>query len=153
IPEIVKYPRLKKPGACFVTLKENGRLRGCIGTLFPGKPLYENVARMAVSAAFYDYRFPPLRKEELEKIKIEISVLSPLKRIKSFEEIEVGKHGLYLIKGSYRGVLLPQVATEYGWDRWQFLQAVSRKAGLPPDAYKEGAVIYIFTAEVFGEEE
>ena len=153
IPEIVKYPRLKKPGACFVTLKENGRLRGCIGTLFPGKPLYENVARMAVSAAFYDYRFPPLRKEELEKIKIEISVLSPLKRIKSFEEIEVGKHGLYLVKGSYRGVLLPQVATEYGWDRWQFLQAVSRKAGLPPDAYKEGAVIYIFTAEVFGEEE
>jgi len=106
---------------------------------------------MAVEAAFHDYRFPPIRKEELSAVKIEISVLSPLKKIRDFQEIEVGRHGLFLIKGVHSGVLLPQVATEYHWTRREFLEAVSRKAGLPPDAYRNGATIYIFTAEVFGE--
>ncbi len=89
--------------------------------------------------------------KELEEIEIEISVLSPLRRVRNVEEIEVGKHGLYIVKGRNAGLLLPQVATEHGWDREAFLAGVCRKAGLPEDAWWEGATLYAFTAEVFGE--
>lgn len=143
---------LKVNAGVFVTLKTGGeQLRGCIGNFVSDIPIYLNVYKMAREAAFSDPRFMPLGNVELERIKIEISVLSPLKKIDELDNIEVGKHGLYLIKGPCHGVLLPQVATECNFDRRGFLEAVSMKAGLPPDAYKEGADICTFSAIVFGE--
>jgi AmmeMemoRadiSam system protein A len=106
---------------------------------------------MAVQAAVGDPRFPAMESEELDKINIEISVLSELEKIDDINKIEVGKHGILIRKGFYSGLLLPQVATEYGWDRNEFLEHTCFKAGLPADAYKSGADIYIFSAEVFGE--
>lgn len=145
IPETLKH----KQGA-FVTIKKKGELRGCIGYIKGYLPLYETVEEMAKHAAFNDPRFEALKKEELKDIEIEISVLSPLKKIKSLDEIEVGKHGLYIEKGFYSGLLLPQVATEHNWDRKTFLEHTCYKAGLDKDAYKEKDTdIYIFTAEVF----
>lgn len=136
---------------CFVTIKIRDRLRGCIGTFSTGKPLYAAVQEMAAAAATQDPRFYPLTPEELDEIRIEISVLSPLKKISSTEEIKVGIHGLYIEKGLSRGVLLPQVATEYGWDRETFLAQTCLKAGLEPDAWEKDADISIFTAQIFGE--
>jgi AmmeMemoRadiSam system protein A len=142
------------PRALFVTLRSQGRLRGCIGTLEASAALFESVKDLAVSSAFHDPRFPPLRREEMDGLNIEISVLSPLEKISSLEEIEVGKHGLYAKMGTRSGVLLPQVPVEQRWNRTQFLQHTCRKAGLPPDAWQKGEVdFYSFTAEVFGEEE
>ncbi len=135
---------------CFVTLKIHGKLRGCIGTFSSEKPLSSVIQEMAVSAATRDPRFYPLRKEELEDLEIEISVLSPLKRIDSVDEIQVGIHGLYIEKDLFRGVLLPQVAVEYGWDRTAFLEQTCLKAGLEKDAWKKESDIYIFSAEIFG---
>jgi len=107
-----------------------------------------------LSASLNDPRFPPLTEEELRDIDIEISVLSPLKEIQDVSEIEVGRHGIYITRGYQSGVLLPQVATEYGWDRETFLQHTCQKAGLPPDAWKqEGTKIEIFDAQVFGEKD
>ncbi|OYD17214.1 hypothetical protein CH333_01595 [candidate division WOR-3 bacterium JGI_Cruoil_03_44_89] len=146
-----EFPVLKEMKGAFVTIEKNGRLRGCIGYIYPIKPLCETINEMARQAAIADPRFPPLKENELDDIKIEISVLSPLKRIKDIEEIEVGKHGLYIVKGHFSGLLLPQVATNYGWDIETFLEEVSMKAGLPPYAWKN-AELYIFEAEVFGEE-
>jgi hypothetical protein len=148
-----KYPSLKQKRGAFVTLLKEGNLRGCIGIIEPLYPLYQVIQEMAISAAFKDPRFPPLTKEELSLTEIEISVLSPLKK-GTIEEIEVGKHGVYLIKGFYRGVLLPQVPVEYGWDKKTFLEHLCLKAGLHPNCYKEEDVeIYLFTAEVFKESE
>ncbi|WP_038054899.1 AmmeMemoRadiSam system protein A [Thermodesulfobacterium hydrogeniphilum] len=145
------YVHLWEKRGAFVTLLKEGHLRGCIGILEPLYPLYEVIQEMALSAAFKDPRFPPLRKEELPLIEIEISVLSPLKK-GSVEEIEVGKHGVYIIKGFYKGILLPQVPLEYGWDKKTFLEHVCLKAGLDPDCYKDPETeIYLFTAEVFKE--
>ena len=142
---------LKKNAGVFVTLKTEGvQLRGCIGNFISLVPLYVNVYKIAQEAAFADPRFRPLANSELGEIKIEISVLSPLKKISDLEEIEIGKHGIYLIKGPYHGVLLPQVAVEHNMDRKGFLEATSIKAGLPPDAYKHNADIYIFSALIFG---
>jgi len=141
---------LKNSGA-FVTLEKAGNLRGCIGYIQPIMPLYETVSRAAIAAATQDTRFTPVSKEELKQIKIDISVLSPLKRIEDVSEIEVGKHGLIIRKRGYSGLLLPQVATEEGWDRMTFLQHTCLKAGLPTDAWKENADIYVFTADVFSE--
>ena len=104
-----------------------------------------------INAATRDPRFPPMKPSEIDKVEIEISVLTPLKKISDISEIEVGKHGLYLVKGANAGLLLPQVATEFGWNRRQFLEAVSEKAGLEKDAWKRGAEIYIFEAQVFSE--
>jgi AmmeMemoRadiSam system protein A len=105
---------------------------------------------MAEAAAFDDPRFPPVTKEELKDLSIEISVLTPFKQITDVSEIEVGKHGIYMERGFYSGLLLPQVATEYGWDRETFLEQTCRKAGLPPDAWKEkNTKIYIFSADIF----
>jgi AmmeMemoRadiSam system protein B/AmmeMemoRadiSam system protein A len=138
----------KKGG--FVTLKKGGQLRGCIGHIIGNKPLYKLVGEMAVAAAFNDPRFNPVTEAELSDLEIEISVLTPLRRVKHVDEIEVGKHGILMKKGLYSGLLLPQVATEYGWDRKTFLEYTCLKAGLPKDAWKdEGTIIYVFSAEVF----
>ena len=109
---------------------------------------------MALESALRDPRFYSISSSELGSINIEISVLSPLKRIENLEEIEVGKHGLFLKKGFYQGLLLPQVATEYGWGRTQFLKQACHKAGLPNDCYKQKSCeIFIFSAAVFGEKD
>jgi len=137
----------------FVTLTKNGKLRGCIGYIQPVKPLYQAVQEMAIAAATRDTRFPSITASELKDIKIEISALSPLQRIYDVNKIEVGKHGLYIIKGWASGLLLPQVATDLGWDREEFLENVCRKAMLPLNAWKDkDAELYIFSAEIFHEE-
>jgi len=142
---------LRRDGA-FVTLKLHGTLRGCIGHMVTSEPLYRTIQECAISAATADPRFPPLTKEELSEIQIEISVLSPMKRVGDIEEIQVGVHGLMIVTPKGRGVLLPQVAVEEGWDRAAFLRGVCRKAGLPQDAWKQqDAALYRFTATVFGE--
>ncbi|KPJ48326.1 MAG: hypothetical protein AMJ41_05155 [candidate division Zixibacteria bacterium DG_27] len=149
----VKERRLTELGAAFVTLEKNGRLRGCIGYTTAEKPLYQTVSECAIMAATQDPRFPRLTEDELGEIEIEISVLSPLRKIESIDEIVVGLHGLYIKKGERRGLLLPQVATDWKWNRREFLENVCRKSGLPLDAWKEGADIYVFSAEIFREGE
>jgi AmmeMemoRadiSam system protein A len=145
-----KFPQLK--AGAFVTLHKQGELRGCIGTFRSDRNLEDVVRDMAIAAAFEDPRFSPLEPEELDEVDIEISVLSPLREIKDVNEIEVGKHGLYISRGFRSGVLLPQVATEYNWDRETFLVHTCLKAGLPEDAWKDPKTkIEVFTAEVFGE--
>ncbi len=145
-------PGLNGPNGCFVTIKQQGRLRGCIGNFISDQPIYRLVQEMALSAATRDPRFYPMKPHDLEEFKLEISVLSPLRKIQSVEEIQVGRHGIYIVKGSYRGVLLPQVASEYGWDRDTFLRHTCLKAGLPENAWQKECDIFIFSAQVFGEE-
>ena len=142
---------LNLESGCFVTIKQGDQLRGCIGNFVSDKPLYRLVQEMAVSAATRDPRFYPMKAGDLADFDLEISVLSPLELISAVDEIQVGKHGLYIIKNSYRGVLLPQVATEYGWDRETFLKHTCLKAGLPENAWTKDCQIYIFSALVFGE--
>jgi AmmeMemoRadiSam system protein A len=134
---------------CFVCIKINGMLRGCIGNFLSDQPLYKLVQEMAVSAATRDPRFYPMKTDDLKEFDLEISVISPLHKISTIEEIEVGVHGLYLEKNFSRGVLLPQVAVEYGWDRNTFLSQTSIKAGLGKDDWQEGTDIYTFSALVF----
>lgn len=147
----VTSPGLVAEHGCFVTIKQEGRLRGCIGNFVSDKPLYNLVQEMAVAAATQDPRFYPLKPSDLDNFTLEISVLSPLKKISSVNEVQVGTHGLYIVKNTYRGVLLPQVATEYSWDRETFLKHTCLKAGLPENAWKKECEIYTFTALVFGE--
>lgn len=143
---------LAVPRGAFVTLTSGGRLRGCIGRLTPSGPLVETVRSMARAAAFEDPRFAPLGREEWPGVHIEISVLGPLERLSSVEDVVIGVHGLYIVQGFRAGVLLPQVATEWGWDRDEFLVQVCRKAGLPSGAWKDPtAELYRFEAAVFGE--
>jgi AmmeMemoRadiSam system protein A len=145
-------PLLCEPRGVFVSLHRQGRLRGCIGYLEAIKPLGEAVVEMAAAAAFHDPRFQPLRKEELAGLDVEISVLTPMERLENVENIEVGKHGLYIEKGGRRGLLLPQVAVDCRWDRLTFLAQTCVKAGLPPLAWKdEDALIYTFTADIFSD--
>ena len=145
---------LKEERGAFVTLKKSGHLRGCIGYIKAVKPLWETVQEMAVAAAFHDPRFPSLKPEELKDLTFEISVLSPLQRVKHINEIEVGKHGLYIVRGHNSGLLLPQVASEYGWDRETFLTETCSKAGLQPQAWQDKETeIYIFSADYFGDAE
>lgn len=145
-------PLLSQPRGVFVTLNRQGRLRGCIGYLEAVKPLMAAVAEMAVAAAFCDTRFPPLREEELADLRVEISILSPLRQIDNPEEIQVGRHGLYLERGPCRGLLLPQVATEYNWDRLTFLKQTCVKAGLPENAWQDPATrLYVFSADILHE--
>jgi MEMO1 family protein len=137
----------------FVTLNEGGKLRGCIGYIQPIKPLYLAVQELAVNAAKNDRRFSPVTKAELKKIKIEISALNRLKRLREVSEINVGSDGLYIIKGDRSGLLLPQVAVEWGWGREEFLKQVCLKAGLPEAAWQEqDALLYRFSAAVFRED-
>ncbi|MCK9304323.1 MAG: AmmeMemoRadiSam system protein A [Bacteroidales bacterium] len=141
---------LESECGAFVTLYKKGRLRGCIGHLTGDMPLWKMVREMAFASSLRDYRFSTVTEEELPDIKIEISVLSPLKKIGSPGEIILGKHGIYIVKGGKSGVFLPQVATETGWSREEFLGHCARdKAGIGWDGWKS-AEIYIFTAEIFG---
>jgi AmmeMemoRadiSam system protein A len=139
----------EKCGA-FVTIKNRGSLRGCIGYVRGSLPLHETVRDMAIQAAFHDPRFAPVTKDEWKDCDFEISVLTPMKKIKSVDEIEVGVHGLYIEKGVHSGLLLPQVATEQGWGRTEFLEYTCYKAGLPKDAWRSKDIaMYIFSADVF----
>jgi AmmeMemoRadiSam system protein A len=143
---------LERPHGAFVSLHKAGQLRGCIGHVAEDLPLRLVVAEMAWAAAREDSRFPPVSKEETSEIEVEISVLSPLFPIRP-EEIVPGKHGLMVRRGLYRGLLLPQVAAACHWDAERFLGETCRKAGLSPDAWKRGATLEAFTAEVITEGE
>jgi AmmeMemoRadiSam system protein A len=143
-------PHLAAPRGAFTSLYLNGELRGCVGYILPVSSVYHAVIDTARAAAFEDTRFYPVTIEEATQLKIELSVLSPPRPI-SAEEVEVGRHGLLISLAGQRGLLLPQVPTERNWDRITFLDQTCRKAGLPSDAWKHGATIEAFTAEVFGE--
>jgi AmmeMemoRadiSam system protein A len=147
-------PVLKTPCGCFVTLHVDGHLRGCIGTFQAAQPILDTVREMA-EAALQDPRFlnQPLRKTDLPRLQIEISVLSPLEKTADPLSLELGKHGIYIRRGYASGCFLPQVATETGWTKEEFLAyCCSHKAGLPADAWKDPKTdVYLFTAEVFGE--
>ena len=143
-------PHMEEKRGAFTTLHLEGELRGCVGYVIAVYSLYQTVAETAVAAALHDIRFPPVTAEEAPRLKIEISVLSPLCPI-SPEQIEIGRHGLVITYGTRRGLLLPQVPLEHGWDRLTFLEQTCLKAGSPPDAWRRGAVIEAFTAEVFAE--
>ena len=151
-PAPVSSPRLESRSGAFVSLHKRGALRGCIGRFESQGPLIETIKDMAKAAAFEDPRFPPLKPNELDEVDVEISVLTPMRRIDDLEEIEVGRHGLYMVRGPMRGVLLPQVATEYHWDRQAFLEHTCQKAGLEKDCWRDDRTeIFVFSAEVFGE--
>jgi AmmeMemoRadiSam system protein A len=147
----VKSGILKENRGAFVTLTVDGQLRGCIGYPLPVKPLDETIIEMAVAAATQDTRFEPLRADELKRLKIEISVLGLPKPVRGPEEVEVGRHGIIVSKGYFKGLLLPQVPVEHGWDRETYLRHGCLKAGLPPEEWKNGARIEVFTAQVFSE--
>ena len=142
--------RLAEARGAFTTLHLDGSLRGCVGYILAAHPLYRTIAETAQAAAFHDYRFLPVSREEAPRLKIEISVLSPLHPI-SAEEIEIGRHGLMVTCGSRRGLLLPQVPLEYGWSRETFLQQTCVKAGLSPDAWHSDTKLESFTAEIFSD--
>jgi AmmeMemoRadiSam system protein A len=145
-------PALMAPCGAFVTLKQGDSLRGCIGSIAATRPLVETVRDMAVAAAFEDPRFPPLSRGEWPSVRIEISALSPFEKISDVSRISVGTHGIMIRQGARSGLLLPQVASEQGWDRGTFLAHACRKAGLPADAWKSpDASIEIFSAIVFGD--
>ena len=153
-PEDACTPTLEENGCCFVTLHRQGHLRGCIGTFHPGRPLWKTAQEMAVQASSRDPRFRPVAAEEIPEIDLEISVLTPSVPVSDPGEIEVGRDGLIISRGHTRGVLLPQVATENGWDREEFLDHTCRKAGLSAGAWRgEDTTIERFTADVFGEKE
>ncbi len=142
---------LRQPCGAFVTLNEENRLRGCIGRFEPGDPLYKVVEDMAVASATQDYRFSPVRREELASVEIEISVLTPLRRIRSIDEIQMGKHGIYIKKGGRAGTFLPQVAEETGWTKEEFLgHCAQDKAGIGWDGWRD-ADIFVYEALVFHE--
>lgn len=142
--------KCKQNAGAFVTLTINRNLRGCIGYIEPIKPLYQTVIECAANAAFEDPRFKPLTKEEFKKIHIEISVLSPLKKIQLFNELTLGKDGLLVVKGNRRGVLLPQVATQFGFSKDEFFHHTCQKAGIYPFEYND-VTMYTFTATIFDE--
>jgi AmmeMemoRadiSam system protein B/AmmeMemoRadiSam system protein A len=151
VPEFnVDSATLKENRGAFVTITKKGQLRGCIGYIEGRGPLHKTVEEMAEAAAFRDPRFGSVTERELPDLEYEISVLTPLQRITDVNEIEVGKHGIYMKKGWNSGLLLPQVATEYGWDRQTFLEHTCQKAGLPTNAWKDKSTeIYIFSADIF----
>src|SRR5579872_214435 len=136
----------------FVSLHRDGDLRGCIGHLEANEPLSAVIPRCAIAAATTDPRFPAVSPQELPNLWIELSILGPLEPVRGSEDFEVGRHGLVVELGQRRGVLLPQVATEWNWSRDVFLAQTCRKAGLPADGWKHGARVWRFEAEVFGED-
>ncbi len=152
IPEYTPdEPGLLQEVAAFVTLRRrNGELRGCIGRIEVSQPLYRTVQESVISAATNDFRFPPVTAAELNDILIEISALSPFRPLGSPDEIQIGRHGLLIRKDLRVGLLLPQVASDRGWDRDEFLRAICLKAGLPTDSWRD-ADLYVFSAEVFEE--
>lgn len=154
----VVLPKEEKPvlwekWGVFVTLKKREELRGCIGRIEPTEPLIKAVSHVALEAAFNDPRFAPLREEELEGLSLEVSILSPLRKVRHPEEIQVGRDGLLVHKEFSSGLLLPQVAVESRWTREEFLTYTCLKAGLPATSWREeGVDFYTFTAEVFSED-
>lgn len=153
-PEIVKdNPVLESMSGAFVTLTKNNQLRGCIGYIIANEELYKTVSKAAVQAALHDPRFEELKESEVDKVKIEISVLSEPFPMNDYDEIEIGKHGV-ILEEPRRALLLPQVPVEHGLDRDQFLSALCDKAGLYSDYWKETKLkMSLFTANVFSEEE
>ncbi len=141
---------LAEPRGVFTSIYLCGELRGCVGYVLANYPVYRAVAETARAAAFEDDRFPPVAGEEAARLEIQLSVLTPPRPVRA-EEIEVGRHGLHISWHGRRGLLLPQVPLEHGWDRQTFLEQTCRKAGLPPDAWQKGASLEAFSAEVFGE--
>ena len=142
--------KLREHFGAFVTLTLDGSLRGCIGRIVCDQPLYQTIAQMALAAAFEDPRFPPLTSAEFEQAHVEISILSPVTACPDPSLVEVGRHGLIVRRGHKQGLLLPQVPVEWQWDRETFKAQTCRKAGLPPDAWKQpGTEMYWFEAEVF----
>ena len=142
---------LDNPHGAFVTIHCHGDLRGCLGRLDPREPLAEIVAQLAASVSDSDPRFPPVRPGELGGIEVEISVLTPEREVTSIADVEVGRHGLIVEQGGRRGLLLPQVAAEHGWDAETFVSHTCLKAGLPSDAWRHGARVLVFEAQVFGD--
>jgi AmmeMemoRadiSam system protein A len=153
LPALPPSGGLDRHSGAFVTLRVDQRLRGCIGYPEADQHLLEVVQRCAISAATQDPRFPPLAVEDLLVVGLEISVLGPVEQVTEIAEIQVGRHGLVVQRGYRRGLLLPQVAIEWTWDRETFLAQTCIKAGLPADAWQKGARIFRFEAEVFCEED
>ena len=143
-------PSLSTPACVFVTLRRGGELRGCIGDISGRTPLHEAVARSAVLAASEDERFEPVAASELPEIRIELSVLGPFRPVRGPEEIQIGRHGIYLRRHGWSGLLLPQVAAERGWDATTFLEHTALKAGLPPEGWR-GAELFVFSARILRE--
>ncbi|MDD5218884.1 MAG: AmmeMemoRadiSam system protein A [Candidatus Omnitrophica bacterium] len=136
---------------CFVTLKKQNRLRGCIGTFDDKQPLIDNVRQMAVAAATEDFRFPPVLYSEIAQIKIEISILGELRKMNSIQELKIGKHGIIVSKGGYSGTYLPQVATEQGWTAEKFVQhCACQKAGIPLAEVSE-AEVFLYEIQKFSD--
>ena len=152
-PVAAPAPILAHTGAVFVTLHNRRALRGCIGHLSWDQPFAEVIPRCAIAASREDPRFPAVTADELPQLTIEISVLSPLEPIHGPADVEVGRHGLVVEQGWHRGLLLPQVATEWQWNAETFLSQACHKAGLPLDAWKHGAALSRFEAEVFSEDQ
>lgn len=148
LPAIPEH--LQQPRGGFTTLHLEGDVRGCVGYVFPVAPLFQTIIETARAAAFQDARFLPVSREEAAHLQISISVLSLLFPIEA-EDVELGKHGLLVTQNNRRGLLLPQVPAEHGWDLRTFLEQTCRKAGLPLDAWQRGATLEAFTAEIFGE--
>ena len=148
----VPSPHLAEPRGVFTTIYSGRKLRGCVGFPVPTLPLFKAVAETARAAASEDPRFAPVSLPEARSLRISISILSPLTSITP-SEIEIGRHGLVISQGSRRGLLLPQVPVEHGWDRNTFLEQTCLKAGLAPDAWRTGAHVEAFTAEVFDDSE
>jgi AmmeMemoRadiSam system protein A len=143
---------LAQPRGAFTTIYFQKQLHGCIGYVFPVASLYRTIAETAKAAAFEDPRFPPVTSTEAVELEVSLSILSALQPVRP-EEVEIGRHGLVISHHGRRGLLLPQVPVEHGWERVIFLEQTCRKAGLPPDAWQQGATIEVFTAEMFGDEE
>ncbi len=137
----------------FVTLSIEGHLRGCIGYIEGVEPIRDAISRIALEAAFHDPRFSPLNFSELPEIELEVSILYPLETVTALEEIQVGRDGLVMSRGMYKGLLLPQVATEWNWEREEFLNQTCRKAGMEVHCWENGAIIQKFEADVFSEKD
>ena len=150
-PAVEHMEIFARPGGAFVTIHNHGELRGCIGHIAADEPLGVVVPRCAVAACSTDPRFPAVSAAELGDIDLELSLLGALEPITGPGNVDIGRHGLVVELGWHRGLLLPQVATEWGWDSATFLSHTCRKAGLPPDAWREGAQLWRFDAEVFSE--
>ncbi|OFV94448.1 MAG: hypothetical protein A3G76_16145 [Acidobacteria bacterium RIFCSPLOWO2_12_FULL_65_11] len=142
---------LDRPGGAFVTIHKQRELRGCIGHVEANEPLGRVIPRCAVAACSSDPRFPPVIASELPHLLVELSLLGPLEPVLAPDEIEIGRHGLVVERDWHRGLLLPQVATEWRWDRTTFLAETCHKAGLSRDAWRHGVQLWRFEAEVFGE--
>ncbi|MGQ9660921.1 MAG: AmmeMemoRadiSam system protein A [Kiritimatiellia bacterium] len=139
-------PKLREKMATFVTFKEHGELRGCIGSLEPVESLYQSVHNNTINAALHDYRFAPVTEAELKYIELHISILSPIVPIKSLDEFHIGEHGIIIEKGPYRAVYLPEVAVEQKWTKEETLTSLSRKAGMDGNAWRQGASFKVFSS-------